>query len=130
MVGREVEIRGLERRDGLLEVCIAHPDGGALLVPGWATDLEGPSCLMNGCTDGALFRADLLLKTIEKIDFIRALVVEPQESCGEASDARGYKHKPDPSSGRPISHGQADDAHGSVGDADDRARGKLRGGRP
>jgi hypothetical protein len=34
--------RHVRRVDAVVEVMVAHPDGGALTLPGWATDLTPP----------------------------------------------------------------------------------------
>jgi hypothetical protein len=130
MVGQEVEIRSIARRDGLLEVQLTHPDGGAILVPVWATNLNDLSLKVNVKVPGALFRPDLLLRVAEKLDFLRESGVKMLESCGEASDVRLPAQRLCSSSARSNPHGSIDDADSSISHADNRAKGKCDGGRP
>jgi hypothetical protein len=42
LYGQTVAVRNVRRVGDFVEIMVAHPDGGALTLPGWATDLTPP----------------------------------------------------------------------------------------
>ena len=71
LYGREVEYVDSYRRNGLLEVFIRRPDDADVQgLPAWATDVNGPECFNEKPESHVLFRAELLLKTVEKLGLL------------------------------------------------------------
>jgi len=127
MFGQVVEIRKLIERNGLIEVCFAHPDGGSIQVPAWTTDFNGPQRSQIGSNPRVLFDPCFLIKIVEKLDFLAKEVIKPQQSCKEASVVRRLDQKFDSAEERSLSDGKANDSHHPVGD--EGARSQQDGGR-
>lgn len=82
LFGTEVECIDIYRKNGLLEVFIRHPvDTDVQGLPAWATDVNGPVSFNEKPNSLILFRADLLLKTLEKTRSLTDRLSCKSEGC-------------------------------------------------
>jgi len=128
LFGIEVEVRSVARRRGTAEVSIVHPDGGAVIIPIWATDLASVVEIASGNSPEALFQPLLLIKLVERMDLLRQTVIEERKSCKDAGDARVRKNDFHSPIARSISDVPADACDRKTGDAHDQRKGRRRGG--
>jgi hypothetical protein len=67
LYGHTLAVRNVRRVGDLVEVIVAHPDGGALTLPGWATDLTPPRSPRQVGETLPLFDPTQLIKLLHRV---------------------------------------------------------------